>query len=183
MALPIHVLGICGSLRAGSYNRMAMMAAAELMSPTMEMTAAVIAGISEYNDDVDFPPPALAFRAAVKAADAVLFVTPEYLHSIPGALKNALDWAWREPDPPFVDKPVAIMGASKSPIGSGRAQYHLRNICQALYCHPVSMPEAMIGQCDQKFDERGKLRDDKAREGIRQLMLALEAWTRRLRGS
>ena len=182
MAKPINVLGICGSLRAGSYNRMALRTAAELVPPGMRIEMANIAGMPEYNDDVDYPAVALEFRARVKAADAILFATPEYLHSIPGGLKNALDWAWRKPDTPFDDKPVAIMGAATSPIGSGRAQYHLRNICQALHCHPVTLPEVMIGLCDKKFDEAGRLTDDKARAGIRDLLLALDAWTRRLRG-
>ncbi|HUI19104.1 MAG TPA: NADPH-dependent FMN reductase [Alphaproteobacteria bacterium] len=182
---PVRVLGICGSLRKGSYNRMALNAAAEVLPPGMTLETFDIAPIPLYNEDVraaGFPKPVEELRAKILAADALLFVTPEYNYSMPGVLKNAIDWASRPPDQPFNGKPVAIMGASPGPVGTGRAQYHLRQSCVFLNMFPVNKPEVLIGQYQNKFDANGKLIDEATRGFIKDLLASLDAWTRKLRG-
>ncbi|MFI4986988.1 MAG: NADPH-dependent FMN reductase [Alphaproteobacteria bacterium] len=182
---PVSVLGICGSLRKGSYNRMALAAAGELLPPGMTLESFDIAAIPLYNEDVraaGFPKPVEELRARILAADALLFATPEYNYSMPGVLKNAIDWASRPPDQPFNGKPAAIMGASPGLVGTGRAQYHLRQSCVFLNMFPVNKPEVLIGQYQSKFDAAGKLTDETTRGFIRDLLASLDAWTRKLRG-
>jgi chromate reductase len=97
-----------------------------------------------------------------------------------GVLKNAIDWASRPPDQPFNDKPTAIMGASPSALGTGRAQYHLRQSCVFLNMHLVNKPEVMIAAAHTKFNEQGKLTDEPTRGLVRDLIVSLAAWTRRI---
>ena len=111
----------------------------------------------------------------------MLFSSPEYNYSVPGILKNAIDWASRQPTPPFDGKPVAIMGASPGLIGTARAQYHLRQICVFLNAHPLNRPEVMISQAMNKFDKDGKLTDEQTRKFMTDLLTALADWTRKLR--
>ena len=119
-------------------------------------------------------------RAQIAAADALLFVTPEYNYSMPGVLKNAIDWASRPPDQPFAGKPVAIMGAGAGMAGTARAQYDLRRSCVFLDMHPLNKPEVLIFQAQNKFDAAGRLTDDVARGLIGDLMAALLRWTRQI---
>ncbi|HEU0155920.1 MAG TPA: NADPH-dependent FMN reductase [Stellaceae bacterium] len=179
----VHVLAICGSLRAGSYNRSALRTAIELKPPGMTVETAEIGTIPPYNEDVraqGFPPPVETLRRQIKAADALLFVTPEYNYSIPGVLKNAIDWASRPPQQPFAGKPVAIMGAGAGMAGTARAQYDLRRCCVFLDMHPLNKPEVLIGQAQIKFDASGRFTDEAGRGFIRDLMAALDGWTRQL---
>src|SRR5216683_1604561 len=135
------VLAMCGSLRKGSYNMAALRTAIAQMPP--------------YNEDVrqqGFPPPVETLRHQIAAADALLFACPEYNYSMSGVLKNAIDWASRPPDQPFDDKPVAMLGASPSALGTGRAQYHLRQSCVFLNMHLLIKPEVMIAAAHTKFD-------------------------------
>lgn len=183
-ARPIRVVGISGSLRAGSYNTAALKAAIALAPEGMSIEAAEIGDLPHYNDDVrlaGYPPQVQRFRDQLTAADAILFVTPEYNYSIPGVLKNAIDWASRPPSPPFDNKPVAIMGASMGILGTARAQYQLRQMLVFLNAFPVNKPEVMIGAAQTKFDADGKLTDEATADFIRQLLAALAAWTERLR--
>ncbi|MGH6878574.1 MAG: NADPH-dependent FMN reductase, partial [Rhizomicrobium sp.] len=117
----------------------------------------------------------------IKAADALLFVSPEYNYSMTGVMKNAIDWASRPPDQPFNGKPVAIMGASPSMLGSARAQYHLRQVCVYLNMFPLNRPEVLIAGADKKFDADGRLTDEPTRKFIAQLLQALACWTERLK--
>jgi chromate reductase len=177
----INVLAICGSLRTGSYNRAALRTAIELRPPGMAIETADISAFPLYNEDVraqGFPPPVETLRRQIAAADALLFVTPEYNYSIPGVLKNAIDWASRPPDQPFAGKPVAMMGAGAGMAGTARAQYDLRRCCVFLDMHPLNKPEVLIGQAQTKFDADGRLTDEAARGFIRDLLVALEQWTR-----
>src|ERR1700756_5526055 len=122
----ITVLGICGSLRAGSHNKAALQNAIEMKPPGMAIETADIGSIPLYNEDVraqGFPPPVETLRRQIAAGDALLFLTPEHNYSLPGVLKNAIDWPSRPPDRPFAAKPVAIMGASAGMGGTARAQY------------------------------------------------------------
>src|SRR5215475_14228212 len=179
----INVLAICGSLRAGSYNRAALRTAIELKPPGMTIETADISTIPLYNEDVraqGFPPPVETLRRQIAAADALLFVTPEYNYSMSGVLKNTIDWASRPPDQPFAGKPVAMMGAAAGMAGTARAQYDLRRSCVFLDMHPLNKPEIFIGQAQTKFDTSGRLSDDVARGLIRDLLVTLEQWTRQI---
>jgi chromate reductase, NAD(P)H dehydrogenase (quinone) len=184
--MSLKVLAFAGSLRKGSYNKMALRAAMELKPADMQIEDFDIAPIPLYNEDVrekGFPPIVATFREKVHKADALLMVTPEYNFSMPGVLKNAIDWASRPPDQPFNDKPAAIMGASGSILGAARAQYHLRQTCVYLNMHLVNKPEVMIAQAQNKFDASGRLTDETTRKLIAELLANLAAWTRRLNNS
>jgi len=180
------IFALCGSLRKGSYNRMALNAAIALAPDGVEIEAYSRLGeIPLYNEDVreqGYPPIVQELREKVKAADAILFVTPEYNFSVPGVLKNAIDWVSRPPEPPFGGKPCAIMGASTSTLGSARAQYHLRQMMVFLDMHPVNRPEVLIAAAQDKFDTDGKLKDETAKKLIRQLLENLVAWSGKVGG-
>ncbi len=183
MARVVKTLGVSGSLREASFNTAALRAAAELVPERMALEIADIGDIPLYNEDVrqaGYPPSVQKFREQIGAADALLFATPEYNYSIPGVLKNAIDWASRPPDPPVIGKPVAIMGATASLWGTTRAQYHLRQCFVFLNMFPVNKPEVLIAQAPNKFDAAGKLADQPTRDIIAQLLIALRDWTRRL---
>ena len=115
----------------------------------------------------------------MERADAIVIVSPEYNHAVPGVLQNAIDWASRAPDQPFKGKPVAIMGASTGRMGTVRMQHSLRTTLDSLEAHTLLKPEVMIGDAREAFDDSG-LTDPKAREVVGRLMVAFEAWVRRL---
>lgn len=178
-----RVLGISGSLRKGSYNTMALEAARKLAPSGMTIERFDLRPIPLYDEDVrakGLPAPVQDFRRAIAEADAVLIVSPEYNFSIPGVLKNAIDWASRPPDQPFNEKPVAIMGCSPGPVGTTRMQYHLRQVLTALNAFLVNKPEVAIGNMTQRFDAEGNLVDEATRQFVRQLLEALAAWSKRL---
>jgi chromate reductase, NAD(P)H dehydrogenase (quinone) len=179
----VHILGIAGSLRKGSLNRMLLRAAGELLPEGVTLEEFDIAGIPVFNQDEEDPLPESVARLKerIEAADAILFATPEYNYSVPGVLKNAIDWASRpQGGNSWQGKPVAVMGASMGLMGTSRAQYHLRQMFVFLDMYPVNKPEVMIASAHQKFDEEGRLTDAKAREMVGRLMESLAAWTRRL---
>jgi chromate reductase, NAD(P)H dehydrogenase (quinone) len=180
----VKILGICGSLRKGSFNMVALRTCNELMPQGITMQIANIADIPMFNQDVfdaGIPDPVKRLRAEIAAADGILFASPEYNFSLSGALKNAIDWASRPPSQPFEGKPVAIIGASPGLFGTARAQYHLRQMLIFLNAFPVNRPEVMIGQAQTKFDADGNLTDEPTREFIRKLLVALRDWTERLK--
>ena len=175
----VNVLGISGSLRKGSYNTAALRAATELAPQGMRIERFNIGEMPPYNEDVKakgYPPGPDNFRHRIRVADAVLFVTPEYNYSIPGVLKNAIDWASRPPEQPFAKKPIGIMGASQGLIGSARAQYHLRQCFVFLNGFVMNTPEVMIPEAQKKFDAEGRLTDEKTREFITKFLVALKDW-------
>ncbi len=179
----ISVLGICGSLRRGSYNMAALRTAVALKPANVNVPIAAISQIPLYNEDVrqqGFPPSVETLRRQIKEADALLFACPEYNYSMTGVLKNAIDWASRPPDQPFAGKPCAIIGAAAGMAGSARAQYDLRRSCVFLDMHPLNKPEVLIGQAQTKFDADGNFTDEAGRNFIRDLMAALVAWTRQV---
>jgi chromate reductase len=170
------ILGICGSLRKGSFNRMALNAAKSVLPEGASLVTFDLEGIPPYNQDLDATPPArvVELKKAIRDADAILFVTPEYNYSIPGVLKNAIDWASRPyGDSAWKGKPAAVMGASIGALGSARAQYHLRQCFVFLEVPSVLQPEVMIAGAQGKFDKDGNLTDETARKLIRQLLVAL----------
>lgn len=179
----MKVLAMVGSLRKASYNKLTLRAALELKPVGMEIEDFDIAPIPPYNEDVralGFPPPVQVLRDKIQAADALLFVTPEYNYSVPGVLKNAIDWASRPPERVFSGKPAAIMGASGGRLGTARAQYHLRQTGVFLDLHFINKPEVMISFAEKVFDASGHLTDEAARKLIAELLVSLAEWTRRV---
>lgn len=183
MNKPIRILGIAGSLRRESYNRAALRAATQLVPDGAALEIFELDGIPVFNQDDDQNPPAkvVELKQRIREADAILIVTPEYNYSIPGVLKNAIDWASRPyGDSAWNGKPAAIMGASIGAIGTARAQYHLRQIMVFLNMFPINQPEVMIGAAAERFDAQGNLTDEKTKDFIRQLLRNLVDWARRI---
>ena len=181
----LKILGIPGSLRQASFNRFALVAAQVAAARRRLADLFELEGIPVYNQDLDKQPPArvVELKARVRAADAILFATPEYNYSIPGPLKNAIDWASRPyGDSAWQGKPVAMMSASVGILGGARAQYHLRQCFVFLNMYPVNQPEVLIANAAQRFNERGELTDEAARELIRKLLAELVGWTRKVKG-
>jgi chromate reductase len=186
MGQKISILGFAGSLRQGSYNRALLRAARELLPENASLEIFELEGIPPFNQEQEGSPPEKVkeFKGKIRAADALLIATPEYNYSVPGVLKNAIDWASRPyGDNSFEGKPVAIMSASIGMLGGARAQYHLRQSFVFLDVHPVNKPEVMVTFAPKKFDSEGRLLDETARKLIAELLAALAAWARKLRGS
>ena len=184
MGEKIKILAFAGSLRKGSFNKALIRAAIELAPENMEMLFFDLEGIPPFNqDDEDNPPERVReFKEKIKAADALLIATPEYNYSIPGVLKNAIDWASRpKQGNPFEDKPVAIMSASSGRLGGARAQYHLRQCFVFLNMHSVNRPEIMLPFAKDYIDNSGKLTNEETKKLIRELLEELLKWTGRLR--
>ncbi|HEV2305832.1 MAG TPA: NAD(P)H-dependent oxidoreductase [Candidatus Acidoferrales bacterium] len=183
MEKTLTILGIAGSLRKASYNRGALRAAQQLVPEGAKIEIFELDGIPAFNQDEETNPPkrVTELKEGVRAADAILFSTPEYNYSIPGVLKNAIDWASRPyGDNAWNEKPVAVMGASVGAVGTARAQYHLRQSFVFLNMRPTNGPEVMIGNAAQRFDEQGNLKDEASKELIRKMLVDLVQWTRQL---
>lgn len=187
VAQDLHVLSFAGSLRTNSFNRALLRAAQDLMPEDMSLSIFDLAHIPLYNQDLDQdglrPPPVELFKQAIAGADALLITTPEYNHSMPGVLKNAIDWASRPAGrSPMSGKPAAMMGATGGLWGTIRAQDDLRNVLTATGVHVMlRRPEILVSQAAQKFDAQGRLTDETTRALIGQLLLGLRDWTLRLR--
>jgi chromate reductase len=181
----MKVLGIAGSLRVGSLNRSLLRAAQELTPPGMEITVFDLAPIPLYNADVEAkgdPEPVTALKAAIRQADALLFVTPEYNFGVPGVLKNAVDWASRPPrDSALKGKPAAIMGATLGTGGTGRAQMQLRQAFVFTQTHALVSPEVLVARAQDKFDASGRLTDEPTRKSVGKLLEALADWAPRFK--
>ena len=180
---PVRILGIAGSIRRASYNRAALRAATSLVPDGATLEVFELDGIPGFNQDDEGNPPGrvVELKRCIRAADAVLIVTPEYNYSVPGVLKNAIDWASRPyGDNAWSGKPAAIMGASVGTIGTARAQYHLRQIFVFVNMFPINQPEVMIGSAATRFDDDGNVTDETTRKLIRELLHNLVEWTRRL---
>lgn len=175
---PITVAAVPGSLRRGSYNRAALTAAAGLAPDGMEVAVHGLEGIPLYDADLErehgFPATVAALRETVAAADALLIATPEYNFSVPGVLKNAVDWLSRGPDSPLDDKPAAILGAGGR-FGTLRAQLHLREVLLHNRVDLVASPQVAIDDAWTRFDDRLGLADDRYRRQIAALLEALAA--------
>ncbi len=184
MADKFSIFGFAGSLRKGSFNKSILRAATELVPPGVEIEIFDLEGIPPFNQDLDQQAPdrVKEFKAKIRSADAILIATPEYNYSIPGVLKNAIDWGSRPyGDNSFEGKAVAIMGASPGMLGTARAQYHLRQSSVFLDMHPLNRPEVMVPFAHEKIDKEGRLIDQKSRELIRQLLENLVGWAKRLK--
>lgn len=181
-----QVAGLCGSLRAASYNRGALEAAGRLMPAGMGLRVESFAQLPIYGADEQergWPPAVLALGEAIARADAVLIASPEYNFSVPGGLKNALDWLSRLPEQPFKGKPVAILGAATGPVGTARMQYELRRILHFLEARVLLKPEVFIGNAKAKFDAQGQLTDETTLKFIGEQMVALRRWIVRERAA
>ena len=179
----LKVLAISGSLRKGSYNTAAIRAAIEVTPEGMELELLTLPDLPIYDADIQaegFPPTVTDLGDKIRAAAPLLIASPEYNYSIPGGLKNAIDWVSRLPNQPFAQKPIALMGASMSLLGAARAQYHLRQTFVFLDALPINKPEVFITLAQTKFDAEGRLTDEATRGFIRALLEALAAWTGKL---
>jgi chromate reductase len=183
----ITILGFAGSLRKGSYNKALLNAAQELISTPKDVKLQIfdLEGIPPYNMDLEdkMPERVKEFKEKLKASDAILVASPEHNYSVPGVLKNTIDWASRPPgDNSFEGKPVAMMSASPGMLGGARVQYHLRQTFVFLNMFPINKPEVFVTFAAEKIDDKGIVRDEKTREKIKELVESLVAWTRKLKG-
>lgn len=179
----MNILGLSGSLRAGSYNTLALKAAQKLAPAGIMIEIAGIGDIPMYNDDQRAqgePAAVAALKEKVRQADGVLIATPEYNFSIPGVLKNTLDWMSRPPGPPFTGKVVGIMGASPGPVGTARVQYDLRKVMVFMDAFTLNKPEVFINHCAGKFDAQGQFTDEAGSKFIVDLLLAMQDLKQRL---
>jgi chromate reductase, NAD(P)H dehydrogenase (quinone) len=173
-----NILSICGSLRKGSYNRLVMNLLPGLAPAGMTIKEAPsFAEFPHYNADIQnasgFPAAVNTLADAIRAADGVIFCTPEYNFSLPGALKNAIDWVSRSPNQPFAGKPVAIQTASPGPLGGARVQYDLRRMMIFLDALTLNKPEIFVGGCATKLDDKtGELKDEATGKFIAQQLEA-----------
>lgn len=174
-----HVAVIVGSLRQGSFNRQVARALAELAPASLKLEIVEIGHLPLYNQDSDENPPEVftEFRNRIKAADALLFVTPEYNRSMPGVLKNALDVASRPYGHSAWDgKPGAVVSASIGAIGGFGANHHLRQCLAYLNVPTLAQPEVYLGGVDKSLDQNGKVTDDRTRALLTSFLQAYAAW-------
>lgn len=178
----LKLLGICGSLRRQSTNAGLLRAALAELPEGVTMAVADLTDVPFYSQDIATRPPAVErLLAQIGKADALVLACPEYNYSIAPALKNALDWASREPGNALLaGKPVAIMGAGGG-MGTSRAQYHLRQVCVFLDLHPLNKPEVFANAFAGAFDADGNLTEPKLIQQVAAQMQALAAWAHRLR--
>jgi chromate reductase, NAD(P)H dehydrogenase (quinone) len=180
----VKLVGISGSLRSHSYNSAALRVVASVLPEGMTFLTVSLADIPFYSADVEqlgFPSAVTRFREEVAAADALIFASPEYNFSVSGVLKNALEWLSRPPNPPAYGKPCAIFGASVSPLGTARGQFHLRHVCVSLNMIPVNVPHVDITDSKAKFDSENRLTDQPSIDLLRQLVFELRTLSLRLR--
>jgi chromate reductase, NAD(P)H dehydrogenase (quinone) len=170
----VRILGIAGSLRESSYNRSLLRAARELLPAGVDLVEHDIATLPFYDGDVEAagdPEPVAGFKQAICGADALLIATPEYNRGVPGALKNAIDWASRPPlGSPLTGKPVAIMGASTGRSGTARAQEQLRAALEFSRATVLEQPEVLVPEAFMRFDEHGELVDGGIRAELAELI-------------
>ena len=177
----LDIVGFCGSLRARSFNRMALNLAGQSMPDSMRMEFVDWRGVPIFDADVfakGFPPAVQSIRERIRRADAVVIATPEYNFSTPGGFKNLLDWVSRGDDQPFAFKPVALLSASTGPVGGARVQYDLRKTMLFMNAMTLAKPEVFIGMAGTKFDDQGTCTDEATRKFVAAQMTALEKWIR-----
>ena len=182
MADSTDILAISGSLRAGSFNTHLLRAVAARAPETLRLDIITPRGVPLYDGDVEerdgIPPIVEELQKRVRAADALVIATPEYNFSVPGVLKNMIDWLSRGEHQPFNGKHVGIMGASTSPVGTARAQYHLRTTLQGLYALVMPRPEIFVSHARDKFASDGTLTDEPTEKIIATWLKHYEPWAR-----
>lgn len=179
----LRILGIAGSLRAGSLNRALLRAAVDLAPEGMAIALFDLAEVPLYNGDVEAagdPPGVAALKAAIAAADGVLFATPEYNHGVSGVMKNAVDWASRPPRAaPLGGKPVGLIGASPGQTGTARGQSQLRQAFEFTDSYCMPQPELLVFRAHEKFDGEGRLIDGATAKYLARYLAAFGEWVRR----
>ncbi len=180
------VVTICGSLRKGSFNHAVMKTLPSLAPPELTFSEAPsFADIPTYNIDIQnagIPAGVTAWADAIRAADGVIIVSPEYNWSVPGGLKNAIDWVSKLKDVPFKDKPVALQSASAGQMGGGRMQYHLRMVLTSIDAQMFGKPEIFINFAAKKIDEKtGLLIDEPAKDIVKQQLAAFAKFIKRVK--
>jgi chromate reductase len=183
----LRVVGIAGSLRQASYNRALLRAAQELAPERLKIDIHDLAGIPLYNEDVEAAgvPQAVAdLRQAIAAADGLLIATPEYNHGVPGVMKNAFDWLSRPPRKSVLQgKPTAIMGSTPGTTGTARGQSQLRQSFVFTDTPAMLQPEVLVGRAHERFDDEGRLTDQKVRDYLIKYLEHFIAWIERFRGT
>jgi len=187
MADKLNVITISGSLRKGSYNTALSHQLPKWAPEGMSITAAPAwADLPTYNADDQakgFPETATKLADAIRAADGVIIVSPEYNYGVPGGLKNAIDWVSRMKEQPFKDKPVALQSCSGALLGGSRMQYHLRQAMVFLNAHTFNTPEIFVGMAHTKFDEKTmEFKDEAGIKFITTQLAAFETFIRKLTG-
>ncbi|MCY4085757.1 MAG: NAD(P)H-dependent oxidoreductase [Actinomycetia bacterium] len=183
MTEPLNVLGIAGSLRRASVNRGLLRAAVAEAPPSVRLSVFDLAPIPLYNGDVEAegdPPSVAQLKRRILSSDALLLATPEYNRGMTGVMKNALDWASRPPEQALAGKPVAIVGATPGGFGTRASQFQARQILGNPGACVLPKPEVWVSNANDKFDEHGGLTDQATRGSLVDLLLALEAFARRL---
>jgi chromate reductase len=182
----LDIVGICGSLRKGSLNRRALLAAKELMPSGLEIEIVEMGDLPIYNFDIQqigFPPDATRLHERIKRADGVFVATPEHNAAMPAALKNLIDWMSRFRPTPFDQKPVAVISASPGPIGGARVQAEFRRSMAFVNALVMLQPEVFIAHAPGKFDDSGRFTDEAGRDFLSKLLIAFEDWVRRVKAA
>ncbi len=171
-----HFVAISGSLRKESYNTQVLKILQKLVSENITIERLFINEVPMYNFDLyekEFPESIEKISASIKAADGLIIITPEYNYSIPGVLKNVIDFLSKHPLKPFDKKVVGIISASPSLLGGVRAQFHLRQILVAVNAISMNIPEVVITEVNTKFDEAGNLTDEKTKSFLKKFIKEL----------
>ena len=182
-----RIIAFAGSLRRGSYNRALIRAARELAPAGMTIETIEIGELPFYNADIEKdgdPPAVAAFKAALGPADGLLIATPEYNDGIPAVLTNAMDWGSRLPGrAPLTGKPVALMGASPSQVGTARGQMHLRQVLGHVQARVLPPPELLVARAHERFDAELRLKDETTRKVLGDLLVRFGRWIERERAA
>ena len=175
----LDIVGLCGSLRKASINRNALRLAGALMPPSMKLDIVEWRDMPVFDGDTlvaGLPAPVAALRERMRRADGLVIATPEYNFSVPGGLKNMIDWTSRGDDQPWALKPVALLSASPGPLGGARVQYDLRKVMLFLNASVLVKPEVFIGSAAGKFDAEGRCTDEMTKKFVGDQMAAFERW-------
>ncbi len=176
----LDIVGLCGSLRAGSLNGLALRLAGECMPQGMALEVVEWSQVPPFNADVleqqGVPAPVQRIRDRIARADGVVIATPEYNFSLPGMLKNLIDWLSRGADQPMAHKPVAILSAATGPLGGARVQYDLRRVLLFVNATVLVKPEVFIGNAQSKFTSEGQCDDEATRQFVAAQMVAFGRW-------
>lgn len=174
------IVGLCGSLRAGSLNHAALRLAGECMPLNFRLEVLDWRQVPPFDADLlsaqGMPAPVELLRRRIQRADGLVIATPEYNFSIPGMLKNVLDWLSRGDEPPLAGKPIALLSASTGPLGGARVQYDLRRVLLCMNAMVLAKPEVFIGSAREKFASAGECTDGPTREFVTALAMALSRW-------
>lgn len=179
MRPPLDIVGLCGSLRANSFNAMALRLAASSLPDGAALEVLEWRSVPAFDADMlaqDLPPSVKALRERIRRADGLVIATPKYNFSIPGTLKNLLDWLSRGEDQPFAGKPVALLSAATGPLGGARVQYDLRRVLLFVNAMVLAKPEVFIGMAQTKFQADGDCTDAPTREFVSAQMRAFVRW-------